>query len=155
MPLLAQEFFISGSEVSLLIALTLFPLGLTPIIYGYLIDNVSTRTILQWFVGMMAVKESSIAYVTDFRIMPVLRLIQGLLLPAIFTAIVTYISNHSSEDRRQKSVSSYIAATIIGGFAGRFLTGLITDFVDWRAAFMVWTGRIICRLEPSLARKKD
>ena len=39
LPLLAEEFSVSGSEVSLLISLTLFPLGLTPIIYGYLIDN--------------------------------------------------------------------------------------------------------------------
>ena len=104
LPLLAQEFFVSGSEVSLLISLTLFPLGLTPIIYGNLINNVSARTILHWFIGMLVVSELSLAFVTDFRIMLVLRLLQGLLLPAIFTAIVTYISNHSSADRRQKSV---------------------------------------------------
>jgi len=52
LPLLAQEFSVSGSEISLLISLTLFPLGLMPIIYGYLIDNVSARTILHWFIGM-------------------------------------------------------------------------------------------------------
>ena len=128
LPLLAQEFSVSGSEISLLISITLFPLGLMPIIYGYLID-----------IGMLAVTELSLAFVSDFRIMLVFRLLQGLLLPAIFTAIVTYISNHSSADQRQKSISSYIAATIIGGFAGRFLTGLISDISDWRVAFMVWT----------------
>ena len=46
LPLLAEEFSVSRSEISLLISLTLFPLGLTPIVYGYLIDNISARTIL-------------------------------------------------------------------------------------------------------------
>ena len=155
LPLLAQEFSVSGSEISLLISLTLFPLGLMPIIYGYLIDNVSARTILHWFIGMLAVTELSLAFVSDFRIMLVFRLLQGLLLPAIFTAIVTYISNHSSADQRQKSISSYIAATIIGGFAGRFLTGLISDISDWRVAFMVWTVGLFASWTLLWLLKKD
>jgi len=155
LPLLAQEFSVSGSEISLLISLTLFPLGLMPIIYGYLIDNVSARTILHWFIGMLAVTELSLAFVSDFRIMLVFRLLQGLLLPAIFTAIVTYISNHSSADQRQKSISSYIAATIIGGFAGRFLTGLISDISDWRVAFMVWTVGLFAAWTLLWLLKKD
>ena len=130
LPLLAEDFSVSGSEISLLISLTLFPLGLTPIVYGYLIDNISARTILHWFIGILAVTELSLAFVMDFRIMLGLRLLQGLLLPAIFTAIVTYISNLSAAHQRQKSVSRYIAATITGGFAGRFITGLISDFSD-------------------------
>ncbi len=139
LPLLAEDFSVSGSEISLLISLTLFPLGLTPIVYGYLIDNISARTILHWFIGILAVTELSLAFVMDFRIMLGLRLLQGLLLPAIFTAIVTYISNLSAAHQRQKSVSRYIAATITGGFAGRFITGLISDFSDWRTAFIVWS----------------
>ena len=155
LPLLAQEFSVSGSEISLLISLTLFPLGLMPIVYGYLIDNVSARNILHWFIGMLAVTELSLAFVSDFRIMLVFRLLQGLLLPAIFTAIVTYISNHSSADQRQKSISCYIAATIIGGFAGRFLTGLISDISDWRVAFVVWTVGLFAAWTLLWLLKKD
>ena len=66
LPLLAQEFSVSGSEISLLISLTLFPLGLMPIIYGYLIDNVSARTILLWFIGKLSMTELSLVFVTDF-----------------------------------------------------------------------------------------
>jgi len=155
LPLLAEEFSVSGSEVSLLISLTLFPLGLTPIIYGYLIDNVSARTILHWFIGILAVTELSFAFVTDFRIMLGLRLLQGLLLPAIFTAIVTYISNLSAAHQRQKSVSRYIAATITGGFAGRFITGLISDLTDWRVAFVVWTIGLLISWSLLWKLKKD
>ena len=154
LPLLAQEFSVSGSEISLLISLTLFPLGLMPIIYGYLIDNVSARTILHWFIGMLAVTELSLAFVSDFRIMLVFRLLQGLLLPAIFTAIVTYISNHSSADQRQKSISSYIAATIIWRICRKVSHRFNFRHLRLESRFYGLDCGIICRMDPTLAVKK-
>ncbi|MBC8257902.1 MAG: MFS transporter [SAR324 cluster bacterium] len=146
LPLLAQEFSITGSKASLLISLTLFPLGLTPIIFGYLIDNFSARTIMLCFISMLTFSEFSFVFVTDFQILLGLRLLQGLLLSAIFTAIITYIGNQSSSQQRQKAVSSYISATIIGGFTGRFFTGFIADFTNWRVAFIVWTVGLLYAL---------
>ena len=66
-----------------------------------------------------------------------IRAIQGLMIPAILTSLMSYISYSSSRENVQHSIALYIAATIMGGFLGRFLSGLFTDIFGWRFFFFV------------------
>ena len=66
-----------------------------------------------------------------------LRLLQGLLLPAIFTALMTYCASTVPVQMVRRAMGYYIGATILGGFGGRLLGGLVASAFDWRAAFVV------------------
>ena len=50
---------------------------------------------------------------------------------------MSYISYSTSREDEQHAIATYIGATIIGRFLGRFLSGLSTELFGWRAFFFV------------------
>ena len=90
LPLLSAEFGVSPTDSALLITVTLVPLGLAPIVYGYFLQAIPARTMLRTAVFGLIINQLAFFAVTEFWHLVVLRLIQGLLMPAIFTSLMTY-----------------------------------------------------------------
>jgi predicted MFS family arabinose efflux permease len=76
-----------------------------------------------------------VALAADVPALIVWRFIQGLLLPPIFVVIVAYIGDEWPPAEVAGIAGLYIAGASLGGFAGRFVTGILTDVVGWRWAF--------------------
>lgn len=140
--LLSQQFQIDPSQTSLLITVTLLPLGLAPIFYGLILESVPSRTLLKYAVFLLAVTEIAFILVDSFWLLLTIRCIQGLLFPAIFTALMTYISTISRPEYVKKKIAYYVAATILGGFLGRFITGLAESYSHWHHGFILISGAL-------------
>jgi predicted MFS family arabinose efflux permease len=67
------------------------------------------------------------------------RFVQGLLLPPIFTVTVAYIGDEWPPSDIARVAGLYVSGSSVGGFTGRFLSGIVADLVGWRAAFGVVT----------------
>jgi MFS transporter, YNFM family, putative membrane transport protein len=65
------------------------------------------------------------------------RFIQGLLLPPIFTVTVAYIGDEWPAGDVARVAGLYISGSSVGGFSGRFVTGLFADLIGWRWAFVI------------------
>jgi len=137
LPLLSTEFGVTADQAALLISVTLLPLGIAPILYGFLLESFSASTILKIAVFLLAVTESFFLWVDNFWVLVFIRGIQGLLLPAIFTALMTCISQSSDPQRVRRKIAFYVAATIIGGFSGRFIAGVMATYFHWQYAFLL------------------
>ncbi len=137
LPLLASEFGVTETDAALLTAVTMVPLGFAPIFYGYLTEFVSTKKLLLVSVSLLAGTQALLAIVDVFGMMIVLRFAQGLLLPAIFTSLMTYSARMATAGRVRNAINIYISATIFGGFVGRLIGGVISDFFHWRWAFVL------------------
>ena len=86
-----------------------------------------------------------VAFVDSFPLLIGLRLGHGLLLPAIFTSILSYISASAEGERLQKIMSFFIASGIAGGFGGRVLAGLSATYLSWQFFFLALaTALLIC-----------
>lgn len=140
LPLLAAEFGVPETDAALLISVTMIPLGFAPVLYGLLTERVSTKALLRVAVGFLAITELLLGIASDFWFLVALRFAQGLLLPAIFTSLITYASSTASPDRVRHAVSYYIGIAILGGFSGRFLGGSISAYLEWRWAFLLMAG---------------
>ncbi len=143
LPLIAAQLGVSMTDVSLLISVTLVPLGIAPLVYGYLTEASSARRVLLVAMGLLAVNQGLFLVVEAFWGLVLLRLMQGLLLPAIFTALMTYCANMVRVERVRNAVSYYIAATILGGFGGRLVGGLAGQYLHWRWAFGCFAGLLL------------
>jgi predicted MFS family arabinose efflux permease len=64
------------------------------------------------------------------------RFTQGLLLPFIFIVTIAYIGDELTGQATMRCAGIYTAGTILGGFSGRFIAGLVTEAFGWRAAFL-------------------
>jgi predicted MFS family arabinose efflux permease len=65
----------------------------------------------------------------------ILRFVQGLLLPPIFTVAVAYVGDEWPPADVPRVAGLFISGSSVGGFCGRFITGAIADLVGWRASF--------------------
>ncbi len=143
LPVLSHSFSVSAEQATLVISITLLPLALAPILYGFILESISAVRILKVSVLLLALSEGMAYWVTDFSMLLGLRFLQGLLLPAILTAVMTYISSTSNVHTVRKHLGYYIAATILGGFLGRLMSGVIATYMDWRWHFLLLTAALL------------
>ena len=137
LPLLGEEFAISPVQTTVLISAVLLPLGLAPLVYGYFLQAIPARNILRVSILLLAADQLLIIFVTEYWQLLSLRLIQGLLMPGIFTALMTYCSTMSENGKVRSVMSLYVATTIVGGFLSRLLSGYMADHYDWQWVFGV------------------
>lgn len=113
------------------------PLGVAPLLYGYLLESFSARKMVRWALFLLGVLEIFFALAGDFVTLLTIRGVQGVIIPAILTSLMSYISFTSAKEKVQHAIAAYIGATILGGFLGRFLSGLCTDLFGWRFFFFL------------------
>ena len=142
LPLLSEELAVSETQAALLMTLALLPLGIAPLAYGFLLEAYPAQKLLRAAVLLVTLGELLFAVSSDFRLLVLARLLQGIALPALFTSAMTYCSVAARQDQVRRVIGIYVAATILGGFLGRALTGLLADHLHWRAGFLLWTGAL-------------
>jgi MFS family permease len=64
------------------------------------------------------------------------RFVQGVATPGIFASTVAYIHEVWPPSRAGRGTAAYMSGTIVGGFTGRAVAGLVAADVDWHAAFV-------------------
>ncbi len=143
LPVLSAEFGVTRETAALLTTIAFIPLSLAPLFYGALLESVSARRMLRLAVLLLAISEALMFVVEPFAGLMALRLIQGLLIPAMLTSLMTYTSQVTAKGDMARAMAWYIAATILGGFAGRALSGLIASLLHWRFSFLFLGGGLL------------
>ncbi len=138
LPLLADQWGRPVADTALLTTATMVPLALGPLLYGYVLEHISTKLMLVAGFSVLTLTQLAIGLGPDYPLFFALRTVQGMMLPAVFTALMTYSSAAGGPDRTRRNITVYIASSIAGGYLGRALTGLLTDLLDWRSALMFW-----------------
>ncbi len=137
LPVLAREFAVSREMTALLTTIVFIPLSLAPLFYGYVLEAVSARGMLCVSSLLLGLSTLAMSCVNSFDWLLTWRLLQGILIPALLTSLMTYTSQHANRGDIQRAMAWYIGATIVGGFAGRAVSGLIASLFDWRVSFVV------------------
>lgn len=136
-PVFKSEFQLSHLQAILFTTLMMAPLGVAPLVYGYLLESFSAKVMLRWALFSLGILELFFAMADNYFSLLAIRSVQGLMIPAILTSLMSYISYTSPREKVQHAIATYIGATIVGGFLGRFLSGLFTDLFGWRFFFVV------------------
>src|SRR5262249_37539165 len=63
------------------------------------------------------------------------RFLQGLATPGIFAVAIAYIHEEWPASRAGRATAAYVSGTVVGGFTGRAMMGLIAGVADWRTGF--------------------
>jgi len=133
LPMLAGEFHTSVAAISLVItASTLGVAGIAPLA-GILADRWGRKRVIVPSALLLAVPSALAATATDVNQLVFWRFLVGVCTPGISVVISAYIVEEW-EDRVGSALSAYVAGTVLGGFSGRLLAGLIAQRFSWRAA---------------------
>ena len=143
LPVLAGAYGVDAHDASLLITLALLPLAVAPLLYGYVLEGLAAATMMRIACAVLAAAMLGSAVAGAWWQLLVLRVGVGLALPALFTSLMTFVSQSAREGRVREAMAWYIAATILGGFLGRALSGALADVAGWPVAFGFWGAALL------------
>lgn len=135
LPILAGEFGLTTSGVALLMTAVLMPLSFAPLFYGLLLESQPAKRMLLVSIGTLALLQAVFGAAESYGLLITARLFQGACVPAILAAITSYLAYTVDREHIQRAMSYFVASNILGGFAGRLLSGWVATNAGWRFTF--------------------
>ena len=143
LPLLAVHYDLSASQAGLLMTATMFPLAVAPLVYGYILLKINTLKLLKWALWGLALSCVLLPLSGNFEQLLMIRLLQGLLLPAALTAMTSYIGQHYRFRFLSKAITAYILSIIAGGFLSRIVSSAVSEYTHWQAFFYILAAILV------------
>ena len=131
----AAQFQVSAKVAGWSITVTTLAVAITAPFVSRLTGRFEQRTVISVAALLLAMPALMTAYASSFAEVLAWRFVEGMLIPVVFATSVAYIGDRWSGATVTEVTSLYVAGTVLGGFAGRFVTGVMTDYVGWREAF--------------------
>jgi len=135
LPVLARTYGVSRDMAALLTTAVFLPLSLAPLFYGQILAAWAPRRLLRIAVLQLAIATALFPLCASFPLLLAVRFWQGLLVPAILTALMTYVAAESAPGVRQRAMAIYVASTILGGLLGRVMSGSFATWFGWPSSF--------------------
>ncbi len=135
LPQLAAAFSISLPATSLSITVSLLAVAGVAPFAGAVSDRLGRKRLIVGAAFVLTAPTLLVATAPTWSALLVWRFLQGLLLPFIFAVTVAYIGDECDGADAIRTTGVYASGTIVGGFAGRFLAGLVASVATWRWAF--------------------
>ena len=135
LPLLAKEFGVGAADISLMMTATAVAVGMTAPFSGAAADVLGRKRIIVSAMALLSVPTIMLALAPDVPTLLFWRFVQGLMLPPIFVVTIAYIGDEWPAVEVAGVAGLYTTGASLGGFSGRFVTGILTDLVGWRFSF--------------------
>jgi predicted MFS family arabinose efflux permease len=136
LPTLAREFHTSAAEISLLITASTVAVAMAAPLAGILSDHLGRKRVLVPAALLLALPSGLAATAASLDQLVFWRFWQGVFTPGISVVVSAYI-NEEWEMGVGRAMSAYVSGTVLGGFSGRILAGVIASRFLWRWAFAV------------------
>jgi MFS transporter, YNFM family, putative membrane transport protein len=137
LPLLREIFHASELEVSLTVSATIFATALTAPLIGMIAERQGRKKVIVPSLFLLAIPTALAATSNSLRALIFWRFAQGLFVPGVIAVMLAYVNEEWAGRGVGRAMSSYITGTVIGGFLGRFISGVIATHWHWRSTFVV------------------
>jgi MFS family permease len=119
-------------------------------IVGLFAESIGRKRVIVPALFGLAIPTMLAATSTSLPVLICWRFAQGLFIPGIATVTMAYINEEWPADGVGSAMASYVSGTVLGGFSGRFIAGVITAHYNWRWSFvalglLTLTGAIVVR----------
>lgn len=140
LPLLATEFGVTEAGIALIMFASTFAIAVTAPFTGAIADVLGRKRVITAAMVALVIPTVMTAFAPNLEAMIFWRFVQGLVLPPIFAVTIAYIGGEMPADEATGMTGIYTAGAALGGFTGRFLTGVLAEPIGWRNAFLVDAG---------------
>jgi MFS transporter, YNFM family, putative membrane transport protein len=135
LPALSRDFGVGAAEISAIMTASALAIALSAPFTGAVADVLGRKRVIATAMLAVTVPMAGAAFAPDVPVLIAWRFLQGLLLPPIFAVTIAYIGDEWPPAEVAGAAGIYIAGSSLGGFCGRFITGVLGDLIGWRGAF--------------------
>lgn len=145
LPFMALELGIGAVEASMILTAGTLAVALTAPFTGAVSDLLGRKRLILVAMALLVVPTLMISLSHGLPELVFWRFVQGLMLPPIFTVAIAYVGDEWAPGEAATVIGIYAAASAVGGFLGRFVTGAMVDSFTWRGGFVAVAAiNIVC-----------
>jgi predicted MFS family arabinose efflux permease len=119
------------------VSATIFATALTAPIIGMIAERRGRKKVIVPALFLLTIPTALAATSTSLGALIFWRFAQGLFVPGVIAVMLAYVNEEWAGRGVGRAMSSYVTGTVIGGFLGRFISGVIATHWHWRATFLV------------------
>lgn len=158
LPLLRHVFQVSELLVSLTVSVTIFGVALAAPLTGMLAERRGRKKVIVPSLFLLTIPTALAATASSLPWLIFWRFAQGIFVPGVIAVMLAYINEEWAGRGVGRAMSAYVTGTVIGGFLGRFVSGVVATHWNWRASFVViatlnLVGSILVRAWLPLAKR--
>jgi MFS family permease len=137
LPLFQRVFGASRFAVGLTVTAPTIAVAVAAPMVGRLADTAGLRRVIVGSAFLLAAATALAATAATLWQLIAWRFVQGVVTPGVFAGTIAYIHEVWPASRAGRGTAAYLTGTILGGFAGRVVAGLVAADVNWHASFVV------------------
>ncbi|MGH8261752.1 MAG: MFS transporter, partial [Steroidobacteraceae bacterium] len=137
LPQFTREYGVSAAASALSLSLTTAVLAIGMLVAGALSEAWGRKPIMLGSILMSSLLVLASALMSDWTSLLVSRALLGLALSGLPAVAMTYLAEEVDAASIGLGMGLYIGGNAIGGLAGRVITGVLSDFVNWRIGVIV------------------
>ncbi|WGY66897.1 MFS transporter [Burkholderia cepacia] len=134
---LAEAFGVSAERAGQGVSATTMAVAIIAPFVGVLAARIERRVAISLAAMAVALPVVWSAHAAGFASFLGARFAAGLVMPFIFALSIAYIGERFDHGTSAEISALFVAGTTLGGFAGRFVTNLLTSMWGWRHALDV------------------
>ncbi len=136
LPMLAAQFGATAAHVSLVVTASTVAVALAGPLVGALGDRLGRKRVIVPSAFLLVVPTVLAATSQNLGQLIFWRFLQGIFTPGIFVITIAYV-NEEWESGGGAAVAAYVTGTVVGGFCGRLVSGVVAAHGSWRWSFVV------------------
>lgn len=137
LPILAQVFQADSRQVSMAVSATALAVALSAPFAGWLIRRWNRAQVIKVSVAGLVIAGLNVAAASSLTSLIAWRFVQGLFLPILVAGVLSFMALDFPREQLGRATSNYVTWTIVGGFSGRWVGGLVAGAMGWRWALLV------------------
>jgi YNFM family putative membrane transporter len=136
LPDIAQQFGVGVVRAGLTVTVPLLAVACVAPFAGTISDRLGRKTLIVSAAFLIVLPTLLVAAAPGLNSMLLWRFVQGLMLPFIFTICIAYVGDECLGADGIRAAGAYSVGTILGGFGGRIIAGVVSEHAGWRLGFV-------------------
>lgn len=132
--LFSKEFSLSPIQSSLSLSASTAMMAFGMLFTGPLSDSIGRKVVMSSSLFLAAFCTFFCSNMDSWENIIIMRTLTGLALSGVASVAMTYLSEEMHPGIVSFSIGLYISGNTIGGFLGRFLSSLLTEYFSWKIA---------------------
>jgi MFS family permease len=144
LPFLAATFHASTFVASLTVTAPTMAVALTAPIVGRMADRFGMRRVIVASAFALSAATLLAASAATLPQLIFWRFVQGMVTPGVFAVAIAYIHEEWPASQAGGVTAAYVGGTVVGGFTGRLLSGVVSAAAGWQRAFVLLSALSVC-----------
>lgn len=137
LPAFTEIFHASKAEVGLTVSAPTTAVALAAPVFGLVGDRFRRSSTMVVSLVALALSTLAAAGTSSLGALVFWRFLQGIATPGVYVSALAYLGEEIDAAVVGRAMAAFVTGNVIGGWAGRFVTGFIATHTHWSRAFLV------------------